>query len=244
VRASTHQTSVETIGIMLALSSIALTAWSAQPRLFVPSSAAAPAHGFVATAHSSSRREALSFFSAGAAAATFALPLPVLAAKDPKVLQENLVLILRVKEATSQETRLIKSGKYKELQRLNIKRAIGFMLENYDLRDRFVTASVYASQADQGSAQSFAGTAVESLIQIIEYFPRDLVANDLSPEQRTFVLRALESTSSSIDNFLSLMPEEAVTKANAQVAEENELNEKEYQDEDGKGILNSNIKKA
>ena len=115
-----------------------------------------------------SRREAV----AGIAAA---LPLPAFAAvkapsRNPAVLREQLVLILRVQEATGQETRLIKTGKYKvcnaayaayaasaeapplshpvrilqELQRLNIKRAISFMLDNYSLRDRFVTASAFA----------------------------------------------------------------------------------------------------
>ena len=46
----------------------------------------------------------------------------------------ELVLILRVKESTFQETRLITSGKFKDLQRLNIKRAIGMMLENSEVR--------------------------------------------------------------------------------------------------------------
>ena len=51
--------------------------------------------------------------------------------------------------ATGQETRLVKTGKYKELQRLNIKRAITFMLDNYDLRDRFVAASAFAPLEQQ-----------------------------------------------------------------------------------------------
>ena len=41
-------------------------------------------------------------------------------AKNPAKLKPEIVLILRVQEATSQETRLVKTGKYKELQRLNI----------------------------------------------------------------------------------------------------------------------------
>jgi len=50
----------------------------------------------------------------------------------------------RVQEASEQETRLIVTGKYKELQRLNIKRAIGMMIDNYDLAGRFVRASAFA----------------------------------------------------------------------------------------------------
>merc|ERR1719440_2224839 len=62
------------------------------------------------------------------------LPTTAWAARDLTKLQPDLVLILRVQEATSQETRLVKTGKYKELQRLNIKRAIAFLLDNYDRR--------------------------------------------------------------------------------------------------------------
>ena len=46
----------------------------------------------------------------------------------------------------------MKTGKYKELQRLDIKRAIRFLLENYSLQDRFVTASAFASGASQQAA--------------------------------------------------------------------------------------------
>ena len=40
---------------------------------------------------------------------------------------DSLLLILRVKEAAAQETRLIKSGKFKDLQRNSIKLAISLM---------------------------------------------------------------------------------------------------------------------
>lgn len=53
-----------------------------------------------------------------------------------------------------------------ELQRLNIKRAISFMLDNYSLRDRFVTASAFAPLESQQLATDYAQTAVESLIQV------------------------------------------------------------------------------
>jgi hypothetical protein len=179
--------------------------------------------------------------------------------RSKAVLQEQLVLILRVQEATGQETRLVSTGKYKELQRLNIKRAVKFMLDNYSLRDRFVTASAFAPLEQQQQATDYAQTAVESLVQILEYFPDKLVrhasshwnacatrvlrryymclclctraaqsANDLTSDQAKFVLAALKSTSKSIDAFLSLMPAEAVAAAKAQIADENDLNDKEY----------------
>ena len=146
------------------------------------------------------------------------------------MLREQLVLILRVQEATRQETRLVSTGKYKELQRLNIKRAVSFMLENYDLRDRFVTASAFAPLGEQQRATEYAQTAVEGLIQILEYFPDKLSANDLSPAQKDFVLAALASTSKSIDSFFLLMPDEVVAAARAQIAEENRLNEIDFQE--------------
>jgi hypothetical protein len=146
-----------------------------------------------------------------------------------------------VQEATGQETRLVSTGKYKELQRLNIKRAINMMVDNYDLRDRFVRASAYAPIGQQQQALSYGNTAVEGLTQILEYFPDKLVANDLTREQSTFVLAALKSVSKSIDSFLGYMPQEVVEQAKAQIIEENRLNEKEYEAGDGvsdKDIIN------
>lgn len=77
-------------------------------------------------------------------------------------------------------------------------------------------------------ATQYGQTAVEGLIQILEYFPSNLKADDLTREQSTFVLAALASTSKSIDSFLGLMPQDAVQAAKRQVAEENDLNEKEF----------------
>lgn len=172
-------------------------------------------------------------------AAAVLLPCAVLptralaAARAALPLEPELVLILRVQEATAQETRLIKTGKYKELQRLNIKRAVRFLLDNYELQQRFVNAASYAPRSRVVSAGSAGNAAAEALIQILEYFPQDLTANSLSPEQARFVLAALSACSRSIDEFLALMPPEAVEKAQAQVAEENRLNELELVDEDG-----------
>ena len=195
-----------------------------------------------------SRRDTLT--AAATAVAACAGSMPPLAAvaagmpkvvKSPELLQPEVVLILRVQEATGQETRLVSTGKYKELQRLNIKRAINMMVDNYDLRDRFVRASAYAPIGQQQQALSYGNTAVEGLTQVLEYFPDKLVANDLTREQSTFVLAALKSVSKSIDNFLGYMPQEVVEQAKAQIIEENRLNEKEYEAGDGvsdKDIIN------
>merc|ERR1712032_1747520 len=131
--------------------------------------------------------------------------------------QEELVQILRVQEASEQETRLIVTGKYKELQRLNIKRAIGMMVDNYDLAGRFIRASAFAPSDKTNIATQYGNTAVEGLVQIIEYFQVDLVANDLTSDQQNFVLKALGSTSKNIDLFLGLMPAETVAAARKQI---------------------------
>ena len=199
----------------------------------------------LAGGHTVSRRDALAAAATSAASLTLPLallPRPALAAvkaptRSAKVLNEQLLLIMRVQEATGQETRLIKTGKFKELQRLNIKRAISFMLDNYELRDRFVTASAFAPLSQQQQATEYAQTAVEGLIQILEYFPDKLSVNDLTPEQRSFVLRALESTSKSIDEFLRLMPPEAVDGAREVLLMENRLNEEDFESEKTAGTI-------
>ena len=76
------------------------------------------------------------------------------------------MLILRVKEASSQEARLIKTGKYKEVQRLNVKRAIKFMLDNYALNERFVKAASFAPSSQVMTAGQYGQNAVESLTQV------------------------------------------------------------------------------
>mmetsp|Transcript_15392 Transcript_15392/g.49189 ORF Transcript_15392/g.49189 Transcript_15392/m.49189 type:complete len:232 (+) Transcript_15392:20-715(+) len=184
----------------------------------------------------SSRREAL----VGAALAALAgCASPASAApKDGRAsinLQEELYALLRVQESTMQESRLVKTGKYRDLQRLNIKRATRMMLENSDFATRFNKASAFAPRDQVMQATTYGNTAVEGLNQILEYFPQDLKANSLTPEQTRFVLAALASVSTAIDKFLAIMPAEPLAKARAQMAEENELNLKEF---DGVQYLN------
>lgn len=167
-------------------------------------------------------------------AAAFALTLSPLtssaalaAARGPRELQPELVQLLWVQEATGQETRLIETGKYKTLQRLNVKRAVGMLLDNYDLNGRIVAASAYAPSGQQQRAINYGSTAIEDLTQILEYFPDKLKANTLTPEQSRFVLAALRDASENIDRFMALMPAEVVERARAQVAEENRMNVEE-----------------
>lgn len=187
-----------------------------------------------------------SIAAAATAAALLVQPQAALAAgvKMPKVdLQLELVNLLRVQESCGQQTRLVKTGKFKELQRLNVKRAIRMMIENSDMQSRFARASIYVNRDDVTKATEAAALAVEGLNQIIEYFPQDLVANDLSPEQKTFVINALASTSSNIDRFLALMPPDKVAAAKAQIEEENALNAKEYEQFNDETMVNMPAKK-
>lgn len=93
-------------------------------------------------------------------------------------LESSLYTILRVREATQQETRLIKSGKFKDLQRANVKLAVKFMIENYKLNDAFVGASTYLDGNDRRvTAVNVGQNAVQDLYTILEYFDSSDVQN-------------------------------------------------------------------
>jgi hypothetical protein len=98
---------------------------------------------------------------------------------DRVPLEELLYRILRVREATQQETRLIKTGKFKDVQRANVKLAVKFMIENYRLADAFVQASTYleGGTARRVEAGQVGQGAVQSLYTILEYFDASDVQN-------------------------------------------------------------------
>jgi len=111
-------------------------------------------------------------------------------------LPDLLYKILRVREATQQEARLIKSGKFKDVQRSNVKLAINFMLNNYRLGDAFVAASAYLDgnqrRVDAGQVGQ---TAVQNLYTILEYFDSADVQN-LKVRARTVRAVACEKSCS------------------------------------------------
>lgn len=117
-------------------------------------------------------------------------PLSVLAAEDdtspqstpsakPKLkpLKDYLYNILRVREATQQETRLISTGKFKDVQRANVKLAVKFMINNYKLSDSVIAASSYLKSNARVQASSVGQSAVQSLYTIVEYFDSSDVEN-------------------------------------------------------------------
>lgn len=115
-----------------------------------------------------------------AAATTITLsPLPALAKSLKDVPLENLLYtVIRVREATLQEARLIQTGKFKDAQRANVKLAIRFMLNNYRLSDTLVAASTRLDNSDQRLAAADIGNSiVETLYTILEYFDASGVEN-------------------------------------------------------------------
>jgi hypothetical protein len=106
-------------------------------------------------------------------------PARAAAPPDRVPLEELLYRILRVREATQQETRLIKTGKFKDVQRANVKLAVKFMIENYRLADAFVQASTYleGGTARRVEAGQVGQGAVQSLYTILEYFDASDVQN-------------------------------------------------------------------
>jgi len=135
------------------------------------------------TEGSLSRRIALqSAFFTGVAAVAGSTSPAFAAQRQP--LDELLYRILRVREATQQETRLIKSGKFKDLQRANVKLAVRFMIENYRLNDAFVAASAYLDGNDRRVEAGQVGqSAVQNLYTILEYFDSADVQNiKVSPQ--------------------------------------------------------------
>lgn len=113
---------------------------------------------------------------ASTTAALTAGGLPSVAAES-ETLESLLYRVLRVREATQQERRLIKSGKFKDIQRANVKLAVKFMIQNYSLGDAVVGASAYLKGGNQMNAINAGQTAVQNLQTILEYFDTSDVEN-------------------------------------------------------------------
>lgn len=206
------------------------------------------------------RRDALKLaVSVGSATSLSNRPLPALAIDNlptirraapeggqvmptEKSLQDYIVLLLRVEEACSQETRLIKTGLYKDAQRLNIKRGVRFMLYNYDVtgngQKALDLAGIRGGQRQAGLNYVFA--AGDSLQAIIDYFGAEMRLNKLTEAQRDLTLNGFSKCQDSIGSLMSIMPQEVVEAAREQIKKENSLNAKEYKNPDGTPMLNPN----
>lgn len=197
-----------------------------------------PARSRVLSADAVARRSALAAASSavllgcasalpGGGAALAAVKAPK---RDEAQLKRVTVLILRVMEATDQEERLIKSGMYKDVQRKSVKNAATMMLDNYDLRNSLVTASIFVDAAQVAEATRLGQEASEALTQIVGYFPADLSVGELERPQQDFVLKALATTRVNLESFVAMLPQDVVRAARSQIAEENQLNVKEFKE--------------
>lgn len=154
---------------------------------------------------------------------------------------EAVYLILRVQEATQQEKRLVKSGKFRDLQRANVKYAIQLMLKNYAFQDAVNSASALVPQSKLIEASQTGRDAVEALQNVLEYFDassRSLNVETISGEKLEFVVRALEAANSRVDAFLTYLPPDEVTKAQTVVKNENTKNQAEYEKATSETYLN------
>ena len=150
-------------------------------------------------------------------------------------LNELLYRILRVREATQQETRLIKSGKFKDVQRANVKLAVRFMIENYRLNDAFVGASSYVEGGNNRRVEAgqIGQATVQNLYTILEYFDASDVENikvgqSSMAGKEELVLRGMDATRKGIDDFLVFFPSSEVQPVQDLIEDENRLNEKEF----------------
>ncbi|GAX14584.1 hypothetical protein FisN_6Lh364 [Fistulifera solaris] len=183
-----------------------------------------------------SRRSLLQTTLSALAVAPVILQSTAVSAATREPLSDVLYRIMRVREATQQETRLIKTGKFKDVQRANVKLAVKFMVDNYRLNDAFVTASSYLEGSDSRrvEASQVGQTAVQNLYTILEYFDSADVQNlkvgqmSAMSGKEELVFKGLDATRRSIDDFLAYFPKVEVDAVLSKIKEENELNAKEF----------------
>lgn len=159
-----------------------------------------------------------------------------------KPLPTYIYNVLRVREATEQETRLISTGKFKDVQRANVKLAVKFMINNYKLSDSIIAASSYLSGNSRVLASGVGQSAVQNLYTIIEYFDSSDVENikvDSLSGKETLVNNGLKSVRRDLDDFLAFFPADVVNDARTKISMENELNFREFDPSLG-AILNPN----
>ena len=165
------------------------------------------------------------------------------------VVRLPLYYILRVREATEQESRLISSQKFKDVQRANVKLAVRFMLQNYKLSDNIISAAATLADSNKRQTATEIGQrAVENLFTILEYFDSRDVENlkvgtyDSMAGKEPLVLKGLDSARANIDEFLTYLDPSDLAAVRKKIDEENELNAKEFDSSLGV-ILNPNPRK-
>ena len=130
---------------------------------------------------------------------------------------------------------MIKSGKFKDVQRANVKLAVRFMIENYRLNDAFVGASSYVEGGNNRRVEAgqIGQATVQNLYTILEYFDASDVENikvgqSSMAGKEELVLRGMDATRKGIDDFLVFFPSSEVQPVQDLIEDENRLNEKEF----------------
>lgn len=169
----------------------------------------------------------------------------------PQDTHEALLLLLRAQESTSQELNLLKTGKYKNFQRANVKLAVRYILRNYGLTTNFAKLSNTSTKL-----KTLSDSIISNLNTILEYFddrntdslkiakPKlsssplsALKADefpmpenaDLDNSKKKVVISGLSRTIELFDEYFNaLEDQEMLSKAKQQVVEENEKNKQEY----------------
>lgn len=118
------------------------------------------------------------------------------------------------------------------------------MINNYKLSDSIVAASSYLKGNARVQASGVGQSAVQSLYTILEYFDSSDVENikvDSLSGKESIVNSGLKSVRRDIDEFLSYFPKDVMDEVSKKIAEENELNYREFDPALG-SILNPNPK--
>jgi len=116
-------------------------------------------------------------FGVGLVTTTFFNPSGALAAAGDEAFQKKQLMpletyiytISRVREATAQEMRLIKTGKFKDAARGNVKLAVRFMLNNYRLSDNVIAAASYLKGQQQIQAGSDGQVCFQCFVDLMNY---------------------------------------------------------------------------
>eukprot|EP00965_Chrysotila_dentata_P213741 6187812-Pleurochrysis_carterae.AAC.2 len=129
-------------------------------------------------------------------------------------LAEELVELLRVRQAVSMEEGIVVTGKAPQEARQNVERSVAMMIDNFDLPGRFVRASAFLPPDQQEAAQFYSESTIQSLDDIVDDFKGSgLLANQLNDEQKKSILAHFKTAIASIDGFLTLMPTPQVDEA-------------------------------
>eukprot|EP00466_Bigelowiella_natans_P015228 jgi/Bigna1/126541/aug1.2_g1249 len=204
-------------------------------------------NGFLSLSASTATALASSLFSRSRAAKTseFGYSTKNYKQKASQPLKPILLPILRVQEATVQEANLIKTGAYKDYARADIKLAIQYMLEAYELPQNMDTASTYANQEDYFKAVESYQKVVSYLQSILaDYSEKDMSIGNLDDSVKAEIVSRLEKATNEISIFMSYMPKDIVGQAQDFIEEENKLNLAEYQDGQPVNVVELPWKKA